>query len=970
MKTRWLLFLAMVFVLLPLRSAFAQSRATLRGTVTDESHATLPGVSVTATELATGLSKKTVTGSDGAYILTELAPGTYKLRLESSGFSAVEVEHLELLVGQSATSDFTMKVASVQVTVAVTGQTPLVDSQRAEVTGYVEPLQVQELPLEARDWMSLTMFVKNITANDVSTNPGVDRDEAFELNVDGQQVTSHLGQGRYGEGRYSEDAVGEYQVVTDMYDITQGRSTQIQVNAITKSGSNKFHGSAFGFFKNDAFDAADPVKGTVLPYSDQQLGGIIGGPIIRNKLFFFGSYEHEVETSTAISSPSLMPTEVIALPNQNTYQEYLGKADYQVSDRDHLTARVMHSNFGNPFANTAGNIYPSLALEQSQSATNVIASWVHTISPKKTLELKFGYSNFYFANLVPSFAQGLPELVFPGLNIGAPNNSPNAFWQQQYQWGAAFTWLVGKHAFKIGGEYFRDQDHGYWDINAYGTYTFSSAPPDMTTRFPASAWNNPAAWNLTGLDSYVELYTQNFRNNWTVAMPQNIWGMWFGDTWQVKERLSLTYGLRWDINDGEINPPGVKYSSIPINNGLFSGNFGYRAGHVDLHDFSPRIGFALRVDQKGSLVIRGGTGMFYAFPNDNIIYIKQLTSTYVGLNILNDGLPGFFGDPLRGVTATQILSGQVPLPPQLVVALDPNYKMPFTWQYSGGFQKQMGQSTSFDVDLIGFQWYHDEEDYDPNLFYNPATGYPLPPQTAGRPNPTYGPVWQTVSTGRRNYLALASSFTRRLQHGVTAGAAYTLMFYANDNSIPGSGATSGPANNQFCYLSCEWSRSTDFQRNTLRAYSTVELPKGFSVTPLVFYGSGNYFTTSLAQLPFTEGTDRLNTKAPITVPSNILSRFNGPAVIATGAIVPRDALKGLAVARLDLRLNKTFSIGERVRATLLGEVFNLTNHKNYGSYNGVLGTPTFGEPVQTAIFGGSGTSYAPLTGEFGFRVTF
>src|SRR5262249_46892771 len=171
----------------------------------------------------------------------------------------------------------------------------------------------------------LSMLVKGITANDVSTNPGVSRDELFQLNMDGQQVTQKTAQSRYGQPKFSREAIAEFQIVSQLFDITQGRSTGIQVQAITKSGTNNFSGSAFGFFRDNKLNAADHIVHRALPYSDQQVGGTFGGPLIKDKLHFFGSYEYEREPSTAVSTPVFLPGEVFAFPSQNTYKEYFGR---------------------------------------------------------------------------------------------------------------------------------------------------------------------------------------------------------------------------------------------------------------------------------------------------------------------------------------------------------------------------------------------------------------------------------------------------------------------------------------------------------------------------------------------------------------------------------------------------------------------------------------------------------------------
>lgn len=950
--------------------AFGQSTASVSGTVTDPSGAVLPGVAVSATDIATDIPYASLTSDKGEYRLSNMVPSRYKLKLHKAGFATVEVEQMELLVGQAATRDFSMTIASAQETVSVTSEAPLIDTQRADVNSNIDRRQLQNIPLQGRNWMTLVMMAKGITANDVSTNPGVSRDELFQLNIDGQQVTDKLGQARYGQPKYSIDAIAEYQVDTQPFDITEGRSTGIQVHAVTKSGTNVFHGSAYGFFRSDSMNGDDPVAHKVVPYNDKQLGGTIGGPIKRGKLFFFGAYEHESELTTAIATPVVLAGESFAFPSQNTYQEYLGRVDYQANDKNRLSVRASHSSFNNPFAAAGGNVYPSVATVQSQNSTTVIGSWNRTFSANLVGEARFGYNGFEFGNDEPSYMQNQPQYSFPGITIGAPSNQPNHFYQRQYQTHYDLSWVKGKHAFKFGGEVFRNSDYGYWFVVGNGNYIFKALPPNMVSRFPASAWNNPSAWDLTGLDSYVQEFDVNYRPNWNVKMPQSIVGFWAGDTWKLTSRLTASYGLRWDADFGVVNPPGTQNTSILINNGLVSGDFGYQQGHPDKHDFAPRLGLAYKVDSKGDLVIRGGMGMFYSFPADNITYIKELYNNQISLAIPNDGQPGFFANPLRGTTLAQLAAGGITLPPQLKVVLDPNFKNPYSVQYSFGFQKQLGQNMSIDSDLVGYRWFHDQRDYDVNLFYDPATGYEKDPRKFGRPNPAFGPVWLTVSTGRRNYEALASSFKRRMSHNLQAGVTYTNMFHMKDDNLSGSGALSGPASNQFNYLDGEWARSTDFQKHTLRTYALYQLPKGFSISPILYYGSGNYYATALSTTAFGEGTNRLNLGAPITIPVAMQGRFDGPSVIPTGGVVPRDALKGLPLARLDMRLSKVFNIGERLKVEGIAEVFNLTNHSNYGSYVANVDLATFGQPVQVSAFSGTGTAYVPRTGQMAFRVTF
>ncbi len=189
-----------------------------------------------------------------------------------------------------------MKVASLQETVTVTSQAPLVDVSRAQVAGNIDRRQMAELPLQGRNWQELALMVKGITANSVGNTPGVS-DDQFQMNIDGQQITQRVSGSGFGQPKMSREAIAEFQVITNMYDITQGRSTGIQVQAISRSGTNDMHGSTFGFFRSDKFNAADPVKGTVLPYEDQQAGFTLGGPIVKDKLHYFASYRVRAESA-------------------------------------------------------------------------------------------------------------------------------------------------------------------------------------------------------------------------------------------------------------------------------------------------------------------------------------------------------------------------------------------------------------------------------------------------------------------------------------------------------------------------------------------------------------------------------------------------------------------------------------------------------------------------------------------------
>jgi hypothetical protein len=215
-------------------------------------------MTVTAIDLDTGRQATGVSDAHGEYRLI-LSPGVYKRQAELSGFSAVIVARVELLVGQNATVPFVMKLAQLSETLTVTGEAPLVDTSSSQVAGNVDRRQMENLPLQGRNWMELSKMIKGITANDVTTRPGVDNDDMFQLNLDGQQITQKTASSSFGQPKFSRESIAEFQIVTNMFDITQGRSAGIEVQAISKSGTNTNTGSTYGYFRSDKLNAEDPV---------------------------------------------------------------------------------------------------------------------------------------------------------------------------------------------------------------------------------------------------------------------------------------------------------------------------------------------------------------------------------------------------------------------------------------------------------------------------------------------------------------------------------------------------------------------------------------------------------------------------------------------------------------------------------------------------------------------------------------
>ena len=949
--------------------------ATIQGVVVDESQGVLPGVTAAATETSTGRRTVVVTNEQGRFRFDSLSPGMYTLRVELLGFSIVEIANLELLVGTNATvPTITLRVATLEESILVTSQAPLVDIVSSQVSGNIDRRQMEELPVQGRDWQELSLLVKGVTANTIAGNrPGVAADDQFQLNLDGQQITQRVAGSGFGQPKISREAIAEFQIVTNMFDITQGRSTGMQVQAVSRSGTNELSGSYFGFFRSDRFNAADPVAGIVLPFSNQQTGGVLGGPIVKNRAHFFLSYEYERQPATAFLQPTRLPNQEFLFESKSTNKNFLARFDYQISNRDNLTVRGQRWDFKNPFDIGSGAAHPSRAEQLTQNTTNVFARWARVLRDNLMMEVRGGYNGFaWFNDSLPEFDVQfhntpflVPEFAFPGLTIGGFRNYPNHTWQDTYSGRLDVNWHSERHQLKFGAEFLRINDTKDWALNRRGTYVFSSRPSDaeLERRFPADAWNDPSRWDISGLESHLQRFDINFHPDYLVDVPRPTLAIWFGDNWRVTEELTINYGVRWDADWGATNPPNVIDTVIPIDNGRESGDFGYKTGIRDLNNVAPRVGFAYNVGGRNDLVIRGGSGLYYNTPVSNVTYSHQFFNQAVAAALLPDGQPGFMENPTRGVSAEDILGGRVPVPIQAARVISPDFKMPYTWQSSLGFQKQLTPVMGVEADLTHWTWYNDTRTRDPNLFFDPVTGYNRDPRVFGRPNPAWNQINWFESTGKQDYLALSAALTRRFQNRFQAGVTYTYMVYKNDDGA--IGFVNGTANNQFDSPGGEWARSSDFQRNTVRVHSTFELPYDISLSAIYMYGSGNYYTTTVATAPFGKpGQNRLNIGAPIVVPESARGRFDGPDIIGTGEVVPRNALKGFPLHKVDLRMSKRIRIG-KLRITGLAEGFNLLNRKNYGGYVGQVDSARFGQ-----VTASSGNAYVPRSGQLGIRVEF
>src|SRR5258705_2823531 len=340
---RRLAVVSAIFTMLAMPAVGYAQEAAVTGIITDTTGGVLPGVTIKAVNEASGNVFEAVTDGRGSYRIA-VRIGNYQITATLAGFTTV-ARRLELQVGQTTALSLEMVPSTVQESITVTGESPLIATTTSSVSGNIDPRQMSELPVLGRNWMSLSLLAPGNRTNTQGSVPVQDRHSGdvreFELNVDGQQVTAGLGTGN--QARYSKDSIAEFQFIANRFDATQGRSSGVQVNAITKSGTNKPSGSFVGNFRDSKFIATDPVLHVVVPYSDQQWSGTFGGPILKNKLHFFANYDYEHQPITSIWNT---PYPAFNISKSGVTSTKMGglRLDYQFSRQTRLMGKGSGAN--------------------------------------------------------------------------------------------------------------------------------------------------------------------------------------------------------------------------------------------------------------------------------------------------------------------------------------------------------------------------------------------------------------------------------------------------------------------------------------------------------------------------------------------------------------------------------------------------------------------------------------------------
>jgi Carboxypeptidase regulatory-like domain/TonB dependent receptor/TonB-dependent Receptor Plug Domain len=821
--------------------SFAQSyRGSIHGTVHDKSGAIVVGATLTLNNSETGLERTTTSAEDGAYIFQELPAGTYAVSAVFSGFAATR-QNAVVEVSADTTLDFTLLPPTLQQSAVVSGEaTPLVETQEDVLGGSVDEHLVAELPLNGRDFGKLVALVPGVIVEGsgvAGTEKGFgqfningNRDRSNNYTLDGtdnndpwfnNSALNQVGITGAPATLLPIDAIQEFNLLSQ-FSAEYGRNSGGVVNVITKSGTNQFHGTAFGYFRNSFFDARNYFNSLGNPqtlFINNQFGGSIGGPIVRDKTFFFAAYEGQRErvgsdfdfslpTTTEINQARALarsmnpaintaPLDAIlsyfpvnntssnlvpgVVDDYNNLDNFILKVDHRFTSNEALAVRYAFGQSDQQFplgslgGFGSGSRLPGFAQISPTRVQVVSASLLTTLGPSKINELRFGYTRFrnsftsadalHPVTGVPDFGTdhaGLPEIDFSGYieNLGATAYSiPRARVSQNYQVLDNFTWTHGTHTLKVGGEYRRAAVSAYNDNLERGLIGFS--PTGIATDPVTDVLANFYLGNFCDSSGNCDGYGEANAGNTQRTTYNNGLAFFAQDEFRVRANLTVTYGVRWEYF-GPISEKNNLLSNFPGPFGPDSllepvGSGGLSSAYKrDLNNFGPRIGIAW--NPFANTTVRTGYGIYYDYIPQDLMIANYTTSAGIATNPVGP-VPVLPLDFNQGAW-----NGSTPGPvfttgsgPFSVFATTHNLATPYVGEWNLNIQQQIARGAMLEIGYVGSKGTRLTRLYDAN-----QDGI----------NPNYGEVdvFATNSGSTYNALQLQARFSN--WHGFDGFSSY------------------------------------------------------------------------------------------------------------------------------------------------------------------------------------------------------
>ena len=971
--------------------------AMLSGRVTDPSGAVIAGAKITAIQKATGTQRDAVTTNEGLYILTNLSPGEYEVRIQALNFPQTLSRRIEINVGQQAVFDGTLQVSGPTETMTLDDRFnyPLVNTSSATVDGVIRGHEVERLPLNGRNYLELALLI-----------PGNTPAPNFDPTKTGSVIISSAGQlGRGGnitiDGtdnnddavggpllNISQDAVQEFQIATNRFSADLGRSASSVINVVTKTGTNDLHGS-FSFFERDrrlqglpaTYDRGSNQKP---PFDRQQYAATFGGPLKKERAWYFGSFEYRNQDGAVlVGRRDVAARQILRGFALAPLDDLLGLArgDWKPSGQDHLGFRYAVERLKNIDATKLDRAIGSAS--QRQSLRNhhqaFLASWTRVFTP--TLVNSFSFSVNNFSNATDPLAVG-PQLTFPSIQDGVSFRVPQATKVNRLQFSDALSLVRGPHAFKFGGDVQRLD--ALFDLGV-----FRQGRIEFVQDFAQADFNGDD--KIDDDDLLFAVTLRSSKPTQSLSLPDNdnnYFALFAQDDWRVSRNLTLNLGLRYELDTNVNNISGYTDRN-PIVQSFYRGD-----RKRDTNNLAPRVGFNWAA-KDGKTSVHGGYGIYYDRVTLEIMSLERgldgraLAIEVRAGNALTDptGAPIFidpatgrfqpfaptFGNPFTGFILPGAGASGINI-------IDNNLQNPTVQQFNFGIQRELARDFVARADYLHNFGTHFIIGRTVGSVFNPVVGGP-------------DRVVNLESSVKTKYDGLLLSLEKRFANRYQFRASYTLskaFNYANDDQIPFSNGPVDPND-----LQLEYGPTPHDRRHYLTFSGAVELPYGIQLAPIVTLASGVPMDILLpdasSRVPVWQrnaGGRQFKSGAELNRSLQSLNAAGGVGGRPL-PLVRNDARFNDDFSSFDLRLSKAFKFGEKARLEPIVEVFNLFNvtnilgvsNVNYSGFSNVLvrdsSTPSdagylksssFGRPVTAAggVFGSGGPRAFQLAVKFSF----
>jgi carboxypeptidase family protein/TonB-dependent receptor-like protein len=1031
---RWL-FSAFLAVLLVASSAMSISvfgqtsnTGTVTGVVQDEKGALLPGASVKLVNLGTNSERTATTTSDGVFEITQLVPGNYRLEIQATGFAKYVQEPVVVNVLQRTTANANLKVGGIGETVTVTGEsTALVETTKTDVGGVIDQRRLENLPVNGRSFASLAVLIPGATLQP-SFDPTKARVGTFSVGGStGRNLNITIDGGDNKDNavggilqNFSMEGIQEFALSTQRFSAANGRSGGALLSVVSKSGSNAFHGSAFGFFRDDSLNAnapkllaearGDSTEGAEKPPFDrQQFGGSFGGPIKKDRAFFFGAIERTRERGNSFVAADdqekiefLEPfgyQAVSLLPQPFNDWQYTVKGDFVLSPKHQLVVRFAGQN-NDALNDQAGFLIVRTDLSGGNESLNTLYNFLTSLTStiSATTVNQFTYQYQTFDNRINATTD-LNLLTFPdGLLVGRNGNVPQQTIQKKHQFHDDISWNRGNHSFKFGGDFtyvptlgglfaFNSAPEYDFNFNAdeiaqnpgqfpQGFHTTQIRPGPITCGAFANTLNCTQA-DLDGIGVVAQVVLSGGDPAFDLREGAKQFAAYFQDDWKITPRFTLNLGVRYDVDFGFVDHAHATENRTFQALRIIGSPFARKTVEDDKNNLSPRIGFAWDFRGDGRSVIRGGYGIYFdqSFLNVPLFAVQQ-ANPEIYATFFNDGANLSIDSPAPSVPRP--LTN--PLPGTRGRMLDPDFESPYTQQWNLGFAQEFGKNMALEFDYVHILGLHEFSGLDINPRPGPLLGLdrsdPSPPnsqrvlasqfaahaaeliQAFGTATP-FARISVAQSDSRSRYDAFTVAFKKRYADKFQLNAHYTL---AKSQAWFGATADFGlaPQNAFVKFDPINFGPTGEDERHRFVLSGIFDLPWDFQVAPIFQMASArpySIFPSCLCDINRDGVTNDRESVNPAVDDQHVL---------------PLNDHRGDNFSQLNVRVSKFFKFGETKKLGLFFEAFNVFNTGNFGNqFQNVTGTPDFGKPIN--FFGATGFSEPlgiPFQAQLGVRFSF